>query len=100
MFGIPEYHKSLETLHFGCEKPRAYFVPFSDEAGAQDDNRDASVYFKNLCGEWDFKWYPSARELVGETYPIMPERHDKMTVPMNWQMALGRGYDVPNCKTL
>ena len=96
MFGIPEYHKSLETLHFGCEKPRAYFVPFSDEAGALDDNRDASVYFKNLCGEWDFKWYPSARGLTGETYPVMPECHDKMTVPMNWQMALGRGYDVPN----
>ena len=21
---------------------------------------------------------------------------DKLTVPMNWQMELGRGYDVPN----
>ena len=96
MFGIPEYHKSLETLHYGCEKPRAYFIPFPDEAGALSDNRDESVFFKNLCGEWDFKWYPSARGLTGEAYPEMPEDHDKMTVPMNWQMALGKGYDVPN----
>ena len=92
MFGIPEYHKSLETLHYGCEKPRAYFVPFADEASALADNRDGSVYFKNLCGDWNFKWYPSARELKGDTIPVMPADHDKMIVPMNWQMALGRGY--------
>ncbi len=96
MFGIPEYHKSLETLHYGCEKPRAYFIPFQNEETALADNRDESVYFKNLCGDWDFKWSPSARELKGDTCPIMPDEHDKMTVPMNWQMALDRGYDVPN----
>jgi len=96
MFGIPEYHKSLETLHLGCEKPRAYFVPFADEAGALADNRDQSPFFKNLCGDWDFKWYPSSRYLTGEKFPEMPEEHDKMTVPMNWQNVLGKGYDVPN----
>ena len=96
MFGIPEYHKTLDTLHYGCEKPRAYFIPYADEAGAIADNRDASAFFKNLCGEWDFKWYPSNASLTGESCPEMPEEHDKMTVPMNWQNALGKGYDVPN----
>ncbi|MBR2460572.1 MAG: hypothetical protein IKB34_05030 [Clostridia bacterium] len=66
MFGIPSYHKSLEHLHIGCEKPRAYFIPYGDEKSAVADNRDASVYFKSLCGEWDFKWYPSDRGLSGD----------------------------------
>ena len=96
MFGINDYHKSLEYLHVGCEKPRAYFIPFGDEAGAMADNRDKSPFFKNLCGDWDFKWFPSARYLTGEGSPDMPEECDKLTVPMSWQNALGRGYDVPN----
>ena len=45
MFGIPEYHKSLDTLHYGCEKPRAYFVPFSDEAAALEFIRRLSAKF-------------------------------------------------------
>ncbi len=91
-----DFHKSTATLHFGCEKPRSYFIPFESEAATLSDRREDSEFFKSLCGEWDFKWYPSENELCGEEIPEFPsEGYDKLDVPMNWQMALGRGYDVP-----
>ena len=27
---IPSYHKSLDVLHFGTLKPRAYFIPYEN----------------------------------------------------------------------
>ena len=33
--GIPDYHKTLATLHDGCEKPHAYFIPYPDRAAAE-----------------------------------------------------------------
>ena len=95
MFMLPNYHKSLEVLHYNCEAPRAYFIPAECRESAAAENRAESAYFKNLCGEWDFKFYPSVCELCDFTAPDFVFG-DKMTVPMNWQMALGRGYDVPN----
>ncbi len=95
-FHIPDHHKSLSTLHVGCEAPRAYFVPYDTAASALAGNRAASAYFKSLCGTWDFRYYPSDRELPDLTAPELDRADmDRITVPMNWQMALGRGYDVP-----
>lgn len=96
-FNIPDYHKSLEHLHVGCEKPRAYFVPFPCEDCAKTETRGESAYFKSLCGEWDFKFYKSLNDICcisGEKFTT--DGFDKLTVPMSWQMALDRGYDVPN----
>lgn len=97
MVKLQNYHKSLERLHVGCEAPRAYFIPFHDEKSAVSERREDSHYFKSLCGAWDFKWYPSVYEVEGTDVPFFPsEGFDKLDVPMNWQVALGRGYDVPN----
>lgn len=96
MFGVRPYHKSLDVLHYGCERPRAYFIPCESESSALADNRDASAYFKNLCGEWRFKWFENDSCIADGEHPMMPEEHDRITVPMSWQNALGRGYDVPN----
>lgn len=95
MLKLPDYHKSLDTLHYGCEAPRAYFIPFESEQATLSERREDSEFFKSLCGTWDFKWYPSVEFVEGENVPEMPEEHDSLAVPMNWQMALGRGYDVP-----
>ncbi|MBQ8371177.1 MAG: DUF4981 domain-containing protein [Clostridia bacterium] len=91
---IPDYHTSPATLHIGCEEPRAYFVPFPCEACAKSEERGESAYFKSLCGEWSFKFYKSLNDV--KDLPTDTEGFDRLTVPMNWQMALGRGYDVPN----
>lgn len=89
---IPNYHQSTETLHVGCEKPRAYFVPFPCGCASKHAERGESTFFKSLCGEWSFKFFKS----VNDVCDLSTEGSDKLTVPMSWQMALGRGYDVPN----
>lgn len=98
MFDIQNYHRSHDTLHLNCEEPHAYFIPFPDKKSAESELREESAYFKTLCGAWDFKWYPSVYSVEGiGSVPTFPsEGFDKIDVPMNWQMALGRGYDVPN----
>lgn len=89
---IPNYHQSTETLHVGCEKPRAYFVPFPCGCASKHAERGESTFFKSLCGEWSFKFFKSVNDICD----LSTEGSDKLTVPMSWQMALGRGYDVPN----
>ena len=96
MLKLQNYHKSLDVLHYNCEDPRAYFIPFESETATLNERREGSAFFKSLCGTWDFKWYPSVSCVEGTTEPVMPENADKLDVPMNWQVALGRGYDVPN----
>lgn len=94
------YHKSPETLHEGCEPTRAYFVPYHSEEAALTGRRDVSLLFRNLCGEWDFRFYPTPAELPDFTQEGFAPDWERLTVPMNWQMALGRGYDVPNYTNL
>ena len=93
---IPDYHKSLEVLHLGCEKPHAYFIPYADEASADRNKRGTSPYVKTLCGDWDFRYYPSVTQIEDFLSPAF-DRGDmeSITVPRNWQTLTERGYDVP-----
>ncbi len=87
------YHKDLRSLHVGCEAPRAYYIPYADDASALRMERDASPFFLNLCDVWNFRFYDSFED-VGGDFPAEPL--DKtMRVPYCWQAALGEGYDVP-----
>ena len=94
-FGLPDYHKGLEHLHVGCEKPRAYFIPYASRECALDDVRDDSPYFKTLIGEWKFKFFPSVTD-IKDPLAVEFSAEERIDVPMNWQNALGRGYDTPN----
>lgn len=87
------YHKSLEHLHIGCEKPRAYFIPYHAEDVALKGERELSESFINLCGEWDFKFYDSFEDLPAD--PCGATTDKKLTVPACWQVKLGEGFDVP-----
>ncbi len=91
-FGLPDYHENTEVLHLGCERPHAYFIPYESKENALSDIRDNSPYFKTLIGEWDFKFYPCAYEIEDPMGVAFSEK-EKLAVPMNWQNALGRGYD-------
>ncbi len=75
-------------------EPRSYYIPYGDMRSAINGVREYSDKFLSLCGEWDFKFYPSVSEAIGEVASV--EFKDKLTVPMNWQYALGRGYDTPH----
>lgn len=87
------YHKSLEHLHIGCEKPRAYFIPYHSEQAALSGDRDLSEHFINLCGDWDFKFYQTFEDVPAD---LASARTDmKLKVPKCWQTELGKGFDVP-----
>ncbi len=61
------FHKSLDTLHFGTEKPRAYFIPYSSLDEALSGDRNSSYYLTNLCGnDWSFKFFDSFEDLTDE----------------------------------
>ena len=98
IFGLPNYHCDPAVLHVGCEEPRAYFVPFPSEHDALCGHRGQSAFFKSLDGEWSFRYFHSLNDVLdsditGEGFKTADP--DRITVPMSWQMALGRGYDVP-----
>ena len=91
------YHKSLEHLHVGCDKPRAYFIPYHSDAAAATGNRAVSDRFLSLCGEWSFRYYASVNDIDDFTAEGWTnEGADRLNVPMSWQLALGRGYDTPH----
>lgn len=87
------YHKDLNSLHIGCEAPRAYFVPCKSEEAALTLDREKSESFVNLCGEWNFKYYETFED-VEEDF-LEAAFTEKITVPLCWQVLLDRGYDVP-----
>ncbi len=94
---FPDYYKRQDTLHIGCEEPRAYFIPYDNKTDAEKGSRGKSAFFKSLCGEWNFRYYTTVNDVEDFTVSdFCVCGMDKLTVPMNWQMALGRGYDVPN----
>ncbi|MCQ2432556.1 MAG: glycoside hydrolase family 2, partial [Clostridia bacterium] len=95
MSRLPHYHEDPLTLHIGTEAPRAYFVPYETEGKAKRMNRGTSAFLKSLCGEWNFRFYHNETEVDDFTNaPVAFD--DTMTVPMNWQVKLDAGYDVPN----
>ena len=91
-----DYHRSIEHLHVGCDKPRAYFIPYGSDAAAKTGNRAASDRFLTLCGEWSFRYYKSLNDVEDFTAPDFAGEAERLNVPMSWQMALGRGYDTPH----
>ncbi|MBO5270853.1 MAG: hypothetical protein J6B77_08705, partial [Clostridia bacterium] len=97
-FTFPKaYHTSPETLHVGCESPRAYFIPYPSDALAARDNRAESDRFRSLCGDWEFHYYASPKDLPDFiSADFATDGFDKIDVPRSWQSVLGRGYDVPN----
>ena len=84
--GVPDHHKTLETLHEGCERPHAYFIPYADRDTADRGNRGASPFVKTLCGTWDFRYYES----VGDVEDFLAPAFDRaametIPVPRSWQ---------------
>ena len=90
------YHQDPSILHVGCEAPRAYFIPYQNQKTAMSGNRNASHRFITLCGDWDFTFYKSLRDLPDFTAEGFISDSQKIGVPRSWQTMLGRGYDTPN----
>ncbi len=90
------HHRSLGSLHIGCEAPRAYFIPYQSPALAQKDRREESDRLLSLCGEWEFLFCKNEYELPELTADgLDTAAFDRIQVPKSWQMELGRNYDKP-----
>ncbi|MBN1875415.1 MAG: DUF4981 domain-containing protein [Anaerolineae bacterium] len=81
------------------EPARATLLPYQDIQSALLDkhvprNGSASVYFKLLNGDWQFKWSPDPASAPEDFYADNFDVQDWATikVPGNWQM---QGYGTP-----
>ncbi len=97
MIQLEKYYENPHILHINCEEPRAYFIPFDNEANT-DKRRENSAYFTSLCGHWDFHFYKNITHINDKFFEAdyHAEDFEKIPVPMNWQMLLERNYDKPN----
>lgn len=76
-------------------KPRAFYVPYQDEAAAVSGKKDSSHFYKDLGGVWKFKYF-DAPQHVGEEFckkDFDASSWDNLPVPSNWQM---NGYGKPH----
>ena len=94
-FSLPDYHEDLSVLHLGCERPHAYFIPYESRENAALGERAYSPYVRDLCGTWQFAYYPSA-DAVPDIPSIDFDLAEEIDVPSVWQNYLGRGYDTPH----
>ena len=91
------YHKSLEDLHIGTLKPRAYFIPYDNLQDALSGDRNKSYYMTNLCGDWKFRYYKSFEDIDESLYAEDAETETLNTVkvPGNFQLYDVDGIDKP-----
>jgi len=95
-----DLYRSLTALHIGCEKPRSYYIPYQNTETADRDilletsGRECSHFFKSLCGEWGFRWFPAADDIIDieKAFSSLP---DSIQVPSVWQLQNGIKYDRP-----
>lgn len=94
---FPEFHKSLETLHFGTLEPRAYYIPYKDTESALRGKREESELFMLLSGQWKFKFFESFEDLNQNTVSkdVNTDSFDDISVPRCWQTYTNRDYDKP-----
>ena len=89
---LKNYFEDPSILHVGTCPNRSYYVPCANRQEAEAScGRSASTRFQSLNGEWDFKYYPSVRDL--KTAPWLEGdnvTYDRIEVPSCWQM---KGYD-------
>ncbi len=94
------YHR-FDIFEVNKLSPRAYFIPFANEAEADAADllhkRGQSSKVQLLNGQWDFRFYPEPA-MVPDILDTDTTSFDKLDVPSCWQF---RGYDRPfylNCR--
>lgn len=92
MIQVNRYWESLDVLQENREAPRAYYIPYRDEASAERAKRGASPYYQTLNGGWKFRYCPSVKEVPGDFYGVDADVSgwDDLLVPSCWQT---NGYD-------
>ena len=75
--------------------PRAFFLPFADEASAIRGERADTPFFSSLNGTWKFNYAPTPAEAPAAFYEkgFDDAAWNDLPVPSNWQMY---GYGHPH----
>ena len=92
--GQNPYWQDLSVFKVNTEEPRATFVVYDEAKKLAADDYLSSPYYKQLNGEWDFKWSPNPLAVPAGFYKpdFDISDWDRLPVPSNWQM---HGYDYP-----
>ena len=81
--------ESPQLLSLNKEQPKAWFFNFANVESARKVLPDASEYYLSLDGTWRFHWVPNPGERPVDFYKkdFDDTAWDKVTVPMNWNVA-------------
>jgi len=92
MLNVKKYWEDLDILHVNREKPRAYYIPYSDAYSASENKRGKSPFYQTLNGNWKFKYYKSVKYVDDNFYKEDADvsAWDDLIVPSCWQV---KGYD-------
>ncbi len=95
MLTLPRYWEDPNTLHIGCEKPRAYYIPYESREEALRGVREEARSVTMLTGTWLFRYHDSVEEIDEQFHEEGYDASgwDTIPVPANWQM---HGYDRPH----
>lgn len=91
---IEKILQNPEIVQIHREPARAYYIPFQDGAMALQADKEESVYYAPLGGDWAFAYYGRSYDVDEAIFDPdgSVEGWDTIPVPSNWQM---HGYDVP-----
>lgn len=90
---LKPFWENPEMIGEGKEKPRAWYVPFAEEAKTADPlSRNQSDRVRMLNGQWAFHYYSNLTEVPEQVHyaDYSTEGWDSIPVPSCWQM---HGYD-------
>jgi|LSQX01.3.fsa_nt_gb beta-galactosidase len=92
---MEKYYRSATDTHINCEKPRAYFIPFST-ASIGERRREMSPAYISLNGKWDFAYIENTDAFLplDDSCPKVSYT-GKIPVPSNWQYFPELTPDVP-----
>lgn len=92
---IEKILQNPEIVQIHREPARAYYIPFQDGAMALQADKEESVYYAPLGGDWAFAYYGRSYDVDEAIFDPdgSVEGWDTIPVPSNWQM---HGYDVPH----
>lgn len=84
-----------KAIHNNRLAPRTQLTPFQDIEGAIKGFSGASEFYKQLNGNWQFKYCENISFAYDEyLFPeFSDDLWDSIPVPSNWQM---HGYDIPH----
>ena len=81
--------QSPDSVAYNKQQPHAWFFSFGSVDEARKVLPENSSLWRSLDGEWNFRWCRNPEERIKDFYrtDFDDSTWDKVTVPMNWNIA-------------